>query len=99
MRRLETSIYASFDDYMNRALNCATRRKLRKKFLATEQAPPIQMSIVADVTSVIAQGYPLYLQVYQRSKLRAGASHAGQGSIFPLAPEREDRRVRDEHDP
>ena len=27
------------------------------------------MSIVADVTSVIAQVYPLYLQVYQRSKL------------------------------
>jgi len=61
--------YASFDDYMNRALNSATRRKLRKKFQATEQAPPIQMSIVADVTSVIAQVYPLYLQVYQRSKL------------------------------
>jgi len=33
--------YASFDDYMNRALNSATRRKLRKKFQATEQAPPI----------------------------------------------------------
>jgi Acetyltransferase (GNAT) domain len=61
--------YASFDDYMNRALNSATRKKLRKKFLATEQAPPIQMSIVDDVTSVIAQVYPLYLQVYQRSKL------------------------------
>ena len=61
--------YASFDDYMNRALNSATRRKLRKKFQATEQAPPIQMSIVDDVTSVIAQVYPLYLQVYQRSKL------------------------------
>jgi hypothetical protein len=61
--------YASFDDYMTRALNSATRRKLRKKFRVTEQAPPIQMSIVDDVTSVIAQVYPLYLQVYQRSKL------------------------------
>jgi predicted N-acyltransferase len=61
--------YASFDDYMNRALNSATRKKLRKKFQATEQAPPIQMSIVDDVMSVITQVYPLYLQVYQRSKL------------------------------
>jgi len=61
--------YASFDDYMNRALNSATRKKLRKKFRATEQALPIQMSIVDDVTSVIAQIYPLYLQVYQRSRL------------------------------
>jgi hypothetical protein len=61
--------YASFDDYMNRALNSATRKKLRKKFQAAEQAPPIQMSIVDDVTSVIAEVYPLYLQVYRRSKL------------------------------
>jgi hypothetical protein len=61
--------YTSFDDYMNRALNSATRRKLRKKFRATEQALPIEMSVVDDVTSVIVQVYPLYLQVYQRSKL------------------------------
>jgi hypothetical protein len=61
--------YASFDDYMNRALNSATRKKLRKKFRAAKQAAPIQMNIVDDVTSVIAQVYPLYLQVYQRSKL------------------------------
>src|SRR5215470_15994576 len=61
--------YASFDDYANRALNSATRRKLRKKFQATETAPAIQMSVVDDVTPVIAQVYPLYLQVYRRSKL------------------------------
>jgi hypothetical protein len=61
--------YASFDEYMNRALKSATRKKLRKKFHAAELAPPIQLSIVNDVTSVIAQIYPLYLQVYQRSKM------------------------------
>ena len=62
--------YASFDDYMNHALNSATRKKLRKKFEATARASPrVEMSVVNDATPVIAQIYPLYLQVYQRSKL------------------------------
>ncbi|MES5484439.1 GNAT family N-acetyltransferase [Bradyrhizobium sp. INPA03-11B] len=62
--------YANFDDYMNQALNSATRKKLRKKFEATAQAfPPIEMSVINDATPVISQIYPLYLQVYQRSKL------------------------------
>jgi len=61
--------YASFDDYMKRALNSATRRKLRKKFEAAARAPPLEMSITTDATPVIAQAYPLYLQVYERSKL------------------------------
>jgi predicted N-acyltransferase len=54
---------------MNRALNSAARKKLRKKFQAAEQAPRIEMSLVDDVTPVIDQVYPLYLQVYRRSKL------------------------------
>jgi hypothetical protein len=61
--------YPSFDEYMNRALNSATRKKLRKKFRATEQGPPIEMSVIDDVTPVIDEVYPLYLQVYERSKL------------------------------
>ncbi len=61
--------FESFDDYMNRALNSATRRKLRKKFKAAAQAAPIEMSITNDVTTVVDEIYPLYLQVYTRSKL------------------------------
>jgi hypothetical protein len=61
--------YASFDDYMKCALNSATRKKLRKKFGATARASPLEMSIINDATPVIAQIYPLYLQVYERSKL------------------------------
>jgi hypothetical protein len=61
--------YPSFADYMNRALNSATRRKLRKKFRAAAQAPPIEMRVVADVAPIIDDVYPLYLQVYERSKL------------------------------
>src|SRR5262249_27769371 len=62
--------YPSFADYMDRALNSATRRKLRKKFSAAAHAPPIEMSVVGDVAPIIDEVYPLYLQVYERSKLR-----------------------------
>jgi len=61
--------YSSFDDYMNRALNSATRRKLRKKFKAAARGPAIEMSVVDDIAPIIDEVYPLYLQVYQRSKL------------------------------
>jgi hypothetical protein len=61
--------YSSFEDYMKRALNSATRRKLRKKFRASAQSPAIEMSVVNDVAPVIDDLYPLYLQVYERSKL------------------------------
>jgi hypothetical protein len=61
--------YPSFNEYTRRALSGGTRRKLRKKFRATEDAPPIAMSIVDDITPIIDEVYPLYLQVYDRSKL------------------------------
>jgi hypothetical protein len=61
--------YSSFDEYMRRALSGGTRRQLRKKFRATEKAAPIQLSIVDDITPIIEEVYPLYLQVYHRSKL------------------------------
>jgi Acetyltransferase (GNAT) domain len=61
--------YADFDDYMESALNSATRRKLRKKFKATDLDVAIELSVINDVTSVIDEIYPLYLQVYERSKL------------------------------
>ena len=61
--------YPSFADYMDLALNSATRRKLRKKFRIAAQAPPIEMTVVTDVAPIIDDVYPLYLQVYERSKL------------------------------
>lgn len=61
--------YADFDDYMQSALNSATRRKLRKKFKATDRDAPIELSVINDVSSIIDEIYPLYLQVYERSKL------------------------------
>ncbi len=68
MTRLDIR-YADFDDYMRRALNSSTRRKLRKKFAATSASPPIEMSEMDDVSAIVDELYPLYLQVYERSKL------------------------------
>jgi Acetyltransferase (GNAT) domain len=61
--------YPNFDAYMAKALNGATRRKLRKKFAASASAFPIEMTVIGDVTPVIDEVCPLYIQVYNRSKL------------------------------
>jgi Acetyltransferase (GNAT) domain len=61
--------YPSFDEYMKQALNSATRTKLRRKFRAAAQGAPIDMSVVTDITPFLDEIYPLYLQVYERSKL------------------------------
>jgi hypothetical protein len=60
--------YSSFDEYMRKALNSATRSKLRRKLRATIDVP-IELSVSTDVTAMVDEIYPLYLQVYHRSKL------------------------------
>jgi hypothetical protein len=79
--------YANFEDYMTRALNSATRRKLRKKFKIADQAAPIEMSVVVDVTPFVDEVHPLYLQVYERSKLHfeklTKAFLCGVGRLMP----------------
>lgn len=61
--------YASFDDYMTRALKSDTRRKLRKNLNAADRSVPIELRIVDDITPMVDEIYPLYLQTYERSKL------------------------------
>ena len=68
MTRLDIN-YSCFEEYMKYALNSATRTKLRRKFHAAACGPRIEMSVVGDVTSIIDDVYPLYLSVYNRSKL------------------------------
>ena len=62
--------YESFEEYARLALKSATRAKLRRKFRAAEQGPSIVMDVVTDVSAFVNEIYPLYLQVYHRSKLR-----------------------------
>src|SRR5258708_6504617 len=61
--------YASFEEYMQKALNSATGAKLRRKFRAAELDAPIELNVSSDIGPVIDGVYPLYVQVYERSKL------------------------------
>jgi hypothetical protein len=62
--------YGSFDEYMSRALSSKTRMDLRKKFRIASRFPPIDMKVVQDIRADIDEAYPLYVSVYERSKLR-----------------------------
>ena len=62
--------YDDFDDYLKRGVSGNTRSNLRQKFRDAAKSKPIEMSIITDATPIIDEIYPLYLQVYERSKLR-----------------------------
>lgn len=61
--------YGGFEEYVA-SLGKATRKNLRRKFRQTAKKPPIELEVMTDVTPVLDEIYPLYLQVYDRSKLR-----------------------------
>jgi predicted N-acyltransferase len=60
--------YKNFEEYVNKALSKATRKDLRRKFRDTENAQ-ISMEVLNDITPLIDELYPLYLQVFDRSEL------------------------------
>ncbi len=96
--------FSSFDDYMMRALNSATRTKLRRKFRVAETATKIEMSVIRDVTPRIGDIYRLYVNVYNRSRLHfekltqdyfcnLGRLMPDKVRFFCLAPERKNCRI------
>ena len=62
--------YDNFDDYMLKALKSSTRKKLRKNLDAAAGVSDIRMSVTDDATSFVDEIYPLYLQVFERSRMR-----------------------------
>ncbi len=60
--------HRDFEEYLS-SLGKATRKNLRRKFRKTAQQAPIECEVLNDVTPAIDEIYPLYLQVYERSKL------------------------------
>jgi hypothetical protein len=62
--------YKSFDDYMVKALKSSSRRKLRKNLDATTGVSDIRMSVTDDATIFVDEIYPLYLQVFERSRMQ-----------------------------
>jgi predicted N-acyltransferase len=62
--------YESFEAYMAKALKSSARRKLRKKLEATAGITDIRLSVTDDATSFVDEIYPLYLQVFDRSRMQ-----------------------------
>jgi Acetyltransferase (GNAT) domain len=62
--------YESFEAYMAKALKSSSRRKLRKKLEATAGITDIRLSVTDDATSFVDEIYPLYLQVFDRSRMQ-----------------------------
>ena len=62
--------YDSFGTYMVKALKSSTRRKLRKKLEATAGVSDIRLSVTDDAASFVDEIYPLYLQVFERSRMQ-----------------------------
>jgi hypothetical protein len=62
--------YESFEAYMARALKSSARRKLRKKLEATAGITDIHLSVTDDAASFVDEIYPLYLQVFDRSRMQ-----------------------------
>jgi hypothetical protein len=69
MTRLNIA-YPSFEDFLMRGLSKPSRKNLRRKLRDSAQAPPLEMRVVTDAGAWADEVYPLYLQVYERSKLR-----------------------------
>jgi GNAT acetyltransferase-like protein len=61
--------YADFEQYMAKALSKATRKDLRRKFKAMDNAAPVAMSLIDDLSACVDEVYPLYEAVYNRSAL------------------------------
>jgi len=61
--------YRDFEDYLSH-LSKATRKDLRRKFRKAEKRAPVEVEVVTDVSEIVDEIYPLYLQVHERSKLK-----------------------------
>ncbi len=62
--------YASAEDYFNRRLGKSMRKNLRRKFRPEDDTPPITMEVHRDVSGLVDELHPLYLQVLARSAFR-----------------------------
>ncbi|WP_426525167.1 GNAT family N-acetyltransferase [Bradyrhizobium sp. McL0615] len=62
--------YDSFDAYMAKALKSSSRKKLRKNLEATAGVSDIRMSVANDAARFVDEIYPLYLQVFERSRMQ-----------------------------
>jgi hypothetical protein len=61
--------FKTFEEYM-KMLSRNMRSKLRRKFKESEKIGKLEMQIVTDITPFIEQAYPLYEDVFNKSKFK-----------------------------
>ncbi|MDQ6622223.1 MAG: GNAT family N-acetyltransferase [Verrucomicrobiota bacterium] len=61
--------FGDFEEYLT-SLSKATRKDLRRKFRKAAQRPPLQMEVRSDISPLLDEVYPLYLQVHERSPMK-----------------------------
>jgi predicted N-acyltransferase len=69
MTRLQID-FPDFENYLGKTLSKNARKNVRKNLREADAAGPIEMQVVHDITPFIDEVYPLYLQVFERAKLR-----------------------------
>ena len=62
--------FANFEDYMMTRLGRVFRKNLRRKFRALENAPPLTMEVLTDVSDIVDEILPLQLQTFHRSEFK-----------------------------
>jgi hypothetical protein len=62
--------FRDFDEHVTRSLSASVRKDLRRKFRDAAAGPPVLMQVTDDISARMDELYPLYLQVYERSRLR-----------------------------
>ncbi|MBF0593592.1 MAG: GNAT family N-acetyltransferase [Candidatus Omnitrophica bacterium] len=61
--------YRSFEEYFA-TLSKATRKDLRRKFQKIDKLPPITVEVVTDISGLLDDIYPLYLNTLQKSDVQ-----------------------------
>ena len=62
--------FKSFEEFTSRRLSKTFRKSLRRKFKDCESAAPITMEVTTEVSDIIDEIFPLYSQIFRRSKLQ-----------------------------
>jgi len=62
--------FPDFETYLAKTLSKNARKSVRRNLREAETAGRIEMDVVTDVSPFIDEVYPLYLQVFERAKLR-----------------------------
>ena len=62
--------YKDFDDFLAQRLSHSMRKNLRRKFRPVPDQEPVTMEVRTDVSDIVDEVFPLYLQVLGRSAFR-----------------------------